>query len=143
MEITQAEIQTLIEEYADKAADLEKNRRFGEGLFGITRGPADDHCHDQFVEDLRAMLTQFAGQNPSSGQVLSVLETVYSAAAPYESVKSAYWMLLAVHGQTLDLIPLLNPEDASGLLSRYKKQFPRRFRMPVQRQVITALSRQQ
>ena len=142
MEITQAEIQNLIEEYAEKAAELERNRRFGEGLFGITRGPADDPCHDKFVQDLREMLVQFAAQEPSSNQVLSILETIYDAASPYESIKSAYWMLLAVHGQTLDLIPQLDPADAADLLSRYKKQFPRRFRMPVQRQVITALSNQ-
>lgn len=142
MPITQAEVQTLIEEYAEKAAELERNRKVGEGLFGITPGPADNPCHDKFVEDLRQMLGQFAAQDPLSGQVLPVLETVYGAAQAHQTVQSAYWMLMAVHGLTVDLIPLLNQADATALLSRYEAQFPRRVRMPVQKQVISALKKQ-
>ena len=142
MPITQVEVQTLIEEYAEKAAELERNRKLGEGLFGITPGPADNPAHDKFVEDLRQMLGQFAAQDPPSEQVLPVLESVYDAAQAHQAVKSAYWMLMAVHGLTVDLIPRLNQADAAELLSRYEAQFPRRVRMPVQKQVISALKKQ-
>ena len=142
MPSTLTDVQDLIEAYAETAESLERNRKFGEGLFGITPGPADDPAHDRFVEDLRQMLNQFGSQNPVSSEVLPVLETIYDAAQNHQSVQSAYWMLMAVHGLTADLIPRLSHEDAAMLLGRYEKQFPRRFRLPVQRQVISALKKQ-
>ena len=42
MPITLTDVQDLIEAYAETAESLERNRKFGEGLFGITPGPADD-----------------------------------------------------------------------------------------------------
>ena len=54
---------------------------------------------------------------------------------------SAFWMLKAVHGLTLDLIGHLSPADAAELLKAYKDTYPRPERLPAQKKVLAALKR--
>ena len=54
---------------------------------------------------------------------------------------SVFWMLNAVHGLTADLIPLLDPDDATLLRGQYDRDFPRRERLPVQKKVYEALKK--
>ena len=51
-------------------------------------------------------------------------------------------MLIAVHGLTNGLIPLLSKDDAAALLETYCKTYRRWERLPVQKNIIRLLKSQ-
>lgn len=132
-------IRSLYETYLDTVETLERNRKPGEGLFGLTKGPADDPCHDRFIEDLTAAIKDYAEQMPTSAELAETLNYMYTVPLAYKELRSAYWMLIAAQGLSLDLIAGLDPADAAALFQSYGKAYPIWERLPVQRQVLTAL----
>lgn len=135
-----SDIQALYQAYLEQAKRVEQERKPGEGLFGIGKKPADDPCHERFASELEAMLKTFAGQEPDSAQIREVLLFIYEAPIAHREPASAFWMLYAVHLYTLSLIDALDQQDASSLLAKYKKWFPRWQRLPPQNKVLSALT---
>ena len=134
-------VQALFRDYIEEAERLEKERKPSDGLFGMSPKPADDPCHDRFADELEAALSGFAAGNPGPEEVLEVLSFVYHAPKEHQEPLSVFWMLNAVHGLTADLIPLLDPDDATLLRGQYDRDFPRRERLPVQKKVYEALKK--
>jgi len=137
-----ARIRALYEAYLDTVGTLERNRKPGEGIFGLKGGPADDPCHDRFVDDLTAAIADFAAQEPASGECRAVLEHMFTAPSCHRALKSAYWILIAVHGLTPPLIGRLAAADAAALHGLYGREYRRWERLPVQKQVLEALKKQ-
>lgn len=133
------ELRSLYRRYLDAAAAAERNRKPGEGLLGIGKGPADNPCHDRFAAELEALLDSIAESGPDSGVAKALLEYIYAVPRETAELKSAYWMLLAVHKLTLPLIAFLDSADAAVLLAEYEKNYPRRLRLPPQKAVLSAL----
>jgi hypothetical protein len=134
-------IEALYDAYLLTAAELEKNRRFGDGILGLRPGPADDPCHQRFAAELGALLGESAAQS-SSAEAAEILRLLFDKADDKRMPLSAYWMLIAVQGLGHELIGLLSPEDAAGLLAFYRKRYPRRVRLPVQDQILKQLKLQ-
>ncbi len=132
-------LEALYGSYLETAAALERDRRFGEGIFGMKGGPADDPCHERFAEDLRALLESFGAARPSGGELRDVLAWIYDAPQRDRAPKCAYWMLVAVQGLTRPLLGDLAPEDAAALRRQLEKAYPRYARMPVQNELLREL----
>ena len=123
-----ARLETLYDDYLKTVERLERERKPADGLFGLRPGPADDPCHDRF-----------AAEEPGSEARRAVLETVYRAPLTHPEPKSSYWMLIAVQSLTRDLIGGLSPEDAAAVAARYAADYPRRVRLPVQKELLSLL----
>lgn len=135
------EAEKLYREYLDKVTELEASRKPGDGLFGIGKSPADDPCHDRFSEELERLLRRFAALSPGSEEVSRMLAFIYRMPAEHREPASAYWMLNAVQGFTVQLIDMLSPKDAEKLLNYYVEAYPRVMRLPVQKKVYSALKK--
>ena len=134
-----ARLEALYDAYLTTVEGLERNRKFGEGMFGFRGGPADNPCHDRFAEDLRALLGDFAAAEPDSADIRTMLAWVYEAPKRGAVPKSAYWMLIAVQALTKELIGGLSAEDARSLAARFEELYPRHERLPVQIELIRLL----
>ena len=132
-------IRKMYDDYFEKALAAERNRKPTDGMFGIGKKPGDDPCHTEFAAELEAALNEYAAEKPASADVRALLAFMYSVPKSHEEPKSVYWMLLAVQGLTLPLIPLLSPEDVAVLKKGYAAQYRRWERLPVQQQVLKAL----
>ena len=132
-------LQALYDGYLKDAIQVEKNRKPGEGIFGIGKKPSDDPCHDRFAEELRGCFTEFAAGQPDSAQVRQVLDFVYTEPVIYRGPRCAYWMLLAVQGLTKELIPYLSPADADTLAERFEADYRPCDRLPAQNELLAAL----
>ena len=142
MESWLSRLEALYQNYLQTVRELEKNRRIGDGLFGLRPGPADDPCHDRFAADLDALLKDFAASAPDSAACAAVLRYLFSAPEAWRDLKSAYWMLIAVQGLGAGLIESLNATDAGELERFYTGRYPRRERLPVQTQIQKKLQKQ-
>lgn len=136
-----ATITALYEAYIDAVRTLERSRKPGEGIFGLKNGPAYDPCHDRFAADLEAAIADYAAEKPSPEEARAVLEHIYTAPSLHRDMKSAYWMLIAVHGLTPPLVARLSPADAAELHRRYAKAYRRWERLPIQDKVLDALKK--
>jgi hypothetical protein len=136
-----AEIKNLYDEYIAKAEKLESERKPADGLFGMGKKTADDPCHEQFANDLEAMIKSFAESKPDSGKVYEVMEYIYRMSDEHKEPLTVYWMLNAVHGLTLEMMELLGKDDAEKLYGQYRKTVPRWKRLPVQKKVCSELDK--
>ncbi len=136
------QLEALYEAYLNEFRRMEQGRRPFEGVFGLGGGPQSYPCHSKFAEDLERLLKDFAAQAPSSGQVGQVLSYIYfTAPVRWKAEPAVDWMLLAVHGLTQELIPLLDAGDAQPLRDTYQDVYPRRSRLPVQTKLFAALQK--
>lgn len=133
------DIQELYLQYLDAAIHAEQERRVTDGMFGIGKKASDDPCHTAFPEQLESMLHQFAAQKPDSEAVTGVLSYIYQIPVLHREPQSAFWMLIAVHGLSKELIPCLNKQDAAALCKEYCKTYRKWERLPVQKEVIRQL----
>ena len=119
----------IYDSYFEKALAAEKNRKPTDGMFGIGKKPGDDPCH-----------TEFAASAPDSAAVSELLAYMYGIPKEHQDPKSVYWMLIAVHGLTAELIPRLGRDEAAVLYREYGAAYRRWERLPVQQQVYRALA---
>lgn len=134
-------LRACYEDYRSRVEELERRRKPGEGAFGMRGGPKDDPCHERFAQELRERFAAFAAESPASGEVRQVLDFVYTEPLRRPGPVSAGWMLQAVQSLTLELIGLLEPGDAAALAGEYEKDYPRRLRLPAQKELLRQLKR--
>ena len=134
-------VRALYEAYIAKTEQLERDRKPGDGLFGLGNDPGDDPCHDQFAAELEALLGPIHAREPSSGEAREILAYIYRAPMEHTEPKTAYWMLKAVHGMTVELAGRLTGPDAKALREAYVKDYPRWDRLPAQKQALAALDK--
>ncbi len=137
------QVRGLWEAYIAKTEQLERDKKPGAGILGLTPGPKDDACHDQFAADAEGLLADMLAAAPSSAETLAALEYIYEAPLEHRQPLTAYWMLQAVHRLTVPVISLLAPEDAGPLRARYAKIYRRRERLPAQKAVLAALTKRE
>ena len=128
-----AALRALCEAYIAGIEKLECDRKPGEGIFGLKGGPADDPCHDRFAAELEALLQDY------DDEPRQALEYIWNLPQEHREPLSAFWMLTAVHGLAIPLTERLTPDEANELYVRYGRLYPRRERLPVQRQTLAAL----
>ena len=133
------EIYALYDAYIQKVNELEKNKKITDGLFGITKGPKDDACHDQFAEELETKLKELILCKPATDVLCDLLEYMFTIPLSWKENHMIYWMFAAVHLLALDLVPLLSGQDAQRLYEQYSRDYPRWERLPAQKSMLKAL----
>lgn len=135
------QVKALYDEYIAEVERIINEKKPVDGLFGMGRKIADDPCHDSFSDRLEKTLKEYAAEKPSSADVMELLAFIYTAQKEHRDPVSAYWLMNAVHGFTLELIGVLSCDEASALYELYDKTCTRSERFPVQKKVLKALKR--
>lgn len=108
--------------------------------FGVT--PRNHPCHTEYFEELSRWVDTFLSSGPSYSELLSVTHWILKAAEAKDSPTGGpIWILYAAHGLAKPLIPLLQPEDRAELRDAYDNLYPRRGRLPVQKEVYQLLKK--
>lgn len=135
------EIYDLYDAYIRKTEELNRNKKITDGLLGITKGPKDDPCHDQFIDDLQKKIAAFSDSQPASAEVYTLLDFMYTAPLSRRDDHMVYWMFMAVHTLAFDLIDRLCAEDAEKLYLQYMENYPRHEQLPAQKKTLKALKK--
>lgn len=135
------ELQGLYQAYREQFQQQERARKPLSGVFGLGAGPGDAPCHQQFSQELERLLEDAAARGLPSGEIRQALEFIYRDPQELRGSRenAVYWMLLAAHRLTLPLAAQLDPADAGALYEAYQRDYPRRNRLPAQKEVSAAL----
>lgn len=125
--------------YIEKTVQLQNDRKIFQGVLGFGAKLSDDPCHGQFAADVEAIVAEMAAE-VSAEEAQAALEFMLKTPEEHKGNTLAYWMLLAVHGKTNPLVAKLAAEGASELLEWYEKQYPKRMRLPVQKDLVKQLN---
>lgn len=128
--------------YAAYLAGMEDALRSGrsiDGLFGLGRNVTAEQCQDAFVAALNAAVDGFIASEPEPQDVRDAVRFIMAQAHEHRKSQSAYWMLLASHALAIPLVGLLSAEDARSLREYFEGEYPRRERLPVQKELLKAL----
>ena len=134
-------LQKIYGDYLDKTVELNRNKKLGEGIFGMA-GPKTAPCHDLFVDGVRGTL-EGLDREAAPGEAREILTYMFRMPVEQRENDLAYWMLLAVHSLTLNAAETLDSEDAGALLELYLRLYPKRQWLPAQKTLVDILKARQ
>ena len=135
------QVRSLWEAYIAETERLERDKKPGAGILGLTPGPKDDPCHDRFLAQAQELLRHMREAALPSDEVRQTLAYIYRAPLDHSEPLTAYWSLQAIHGATAPLAALLSPADAKALRDEYAKMYRRWERLPAMKDALAALDK--
>ena len=129
---------TLMAEYHEEVQNVQKKRKFFDGFMGLGTHPGSAACHENMDKKVKELCDRAAAE-ADAAEAGELAEAVFHSAVDWKGPEYARLMLVAIQRHTLCLIPKLDPAGKESLRKWYEKAFPRRMRLPVQDQILSAL----
>ncbi len=130
----------LLDEYEAAIREADASRTPGSGLLGLGPKRSDDPCHEAFDRKLADLFAAMATGDASLEDTAEAIGLLLRAEDDRPWPVEARWMLIAVQRHALPLIPLLPAPERRALLLEYRKRYPRFRRLPVQNEILKALT---
>lgn len=134
------QLKEIYEKYVQAVAKVYKDAKPMDGLFGWGDDPRKDPCHMRFYEDAQQWLEDFAASGVDWDEVFEVVCFVLKTPEKYRE-SHCFWFMFAAHGLTKELIPRLDGQQCAQLRDFYDEAYPKRERMPVQKDVYKLLKK--
>ncbi len=131
-------LKVLYTDYGEKVRQVRAKASPLDGMFGFGNDPRNHSCHEDFYEAAEAIVNAFAQSGPTPAEAYQVVSFMLREASLHREEES-YWYLYAVQGHTRCLIPLLTREDCCKLRDFFDRTYPKRDRLPVQKDVYRLL----
>ena len=138
MTLSMDELNKRIEEYISYCEELFKSANPFAGVFGFSGGPKEDKGHREFYDDVGIMTDRVLNEGEQE-KISQMAEALLFSVSSAEKEHPAYWMIRAINGHALKLIPELAPERKNELLKRFSATFPKNKRLPIEEQLVKAL----
>ena len=126
--------------YVEESNKVRSEAKFGAGFLGFGNDPRKDPCHVAFYKDVEQWVKDFLAGAPCQEDVFQAAKLIVEAPAQHRD-EDAYWFMYAAHGLCRDLIPLLNVDQRAELLEIYDREYPKRDRLAVQKEIYKLLSK--
>ena len=128
------------EKYVEEAVEIRKKAGPLAGIFGMGNGPQNDPAHVFFYEDVQKWVAKFLETEPDGAAIYEAARFILCASAEMGQPDS-YWMMYAAQGLAKPLIPRLTAEECQFLLGFYDDNYPKKDRMPVQKEIYKLLKK--
>lgn len=139
MEMVQ-QLKDIYAKYIQNVVKLYKDAKPMDGLFGWGDDPRKDPCHMRFYEDAEQWVTGFRAAAPEQSAVFETVRFMLCVPAEHRE-EHCFWFLYAAQGLTRELIPQLTGRQCAELRDAYDEFYPKRERMPVQKDVYKLLKK--
>lgn len=126
--------------YEEAVAAVYRNAKPADGLFGWGEDPQKDPCHMDFYEAVGKWSEDLLAAQPDRETVFRVVKFLLETPEKYRE-SHCFWFMFAAQGFSRKLIPLLGKEQCAALLAYYDGAYPRRERLPVQKEIYKLLKR--
>ena len=130
-----------MEQYNEALEKAGKTRKLAGGLFDLGGGPGDDPCHDAMDRQVGELTEQFAADGDQPEETALLVTVILQAEKSREWTPAAKWAVLAIQRHTIPLIPKIGPEDRKKLAAWYTDAYPKRQRLPIQKQIVKELEK--
>ena len=141
MSIYTERFQGIIETYIEELDKAEKNRKPGSGLFGIGHGPGDYPCHEEMDRQVAELAEEIAEGDAAADEIAEIVKPVLQAEESRPWPEAARWAVMATQRHVLPLIARMSAADRETMLAWYEKAYPKRRRMPLQKQILEELKK--
>lgn len=128
------------EKYVEEAIAIRKKAGPLAGVFGFGTSPQNDPGHVFFYEDVQKWMAEFLKRDPDAAAREEVARFVLCAPAEMGK-EDSYWMMYAAQGLVRELIPGLTGECCAQLQDFYDEHYPKKDRMPVQKEIYKMLKK--
>lgn len=128
------------ETYVGEALEIRKKAGPLAGILGLGNGPQDDPKHVIFYEDVQRWVAAFLETQPDAAASFEAAR--FLICAPVElGQEDSYWMMYAAQGHVRELLPRLATENCAYLRDFYDEHYPKKDRMPVQKEIYKRLKK--
>ncbi len=131
--------QGIIAHYLEELDKADQKRKPGSGIFGIGQGPGDYPCHEEMDSQVAELVGEVLANETGPEETAAVVRTILEAEQSRKWAEPARWAVLATQRHTLPLISQMNAADREEIAAWYEQTYPRRRRVPIQRQILEKL----
>lgn len=139
MEMVQ-QLKELYSKYLQDVAKVYQDAKPMDGLFGWGDDPRKDPCHMRFYEDVERWMKAFQAGEHDQPAVYEAVRFIMTFPADHREDHS-FWFTYAAQGLAREMIPQLTKEQCVQLRDLYDEAYPKRDRMPVQKEVYKLLKK--
>lgn len=134
------QLRDIYSKYVEETQKIYREAKPTDGLFGLGDDPRKHPCHMAFYEAAQGWTEVFLTSEPAQQEVFAVVRFILEAPAIHRE-QSCFWFLYAAQGLARPMIPHLTGEQCGLLRQAYDEAYPRRDRMPVQKEVYRLLKK--
>ena len=135
---TVQQLEAIYTKYQQDLKKVYKEAKPMDGLFGWGDDPRKDPCHMRFYEDVEQWTGAFSSREPE--EVYPVVRFMMTFPAEHRQ-EHCFWFTFAAQGLARDLIPAMTADQCRQLREYYDEAYPRRERMPVQKEIYKLLKK--
>ncbi len=135
------EFRQMLAEYDENVGEVERKKRPLDGILGFGRVPANDPCHEALDKKAEELVARALAEGTEGREADELTGALLRAESRYTGPSYAGMTLIALQRHAKDLIPRMSPEGRRELLAWYEKQYPRRTRFPIQKEICGLLGR--
>ena len=128
------ELQLIYQEYEEKLSEARKKAGMFAGAFNMGDDPRKDACNQVFYEKVEQWTEEFVKLQPDSSQAAQAVGWILEYPAGHRE-RDSYWMTYAAQKFAGKLIPMLTAADAKRMETQFHELYPKKDRMPVQREL--------
>lgn len=133
-------LKEIYDNYIEDVDRVFRSAKPVDGLLGLGDDPRKDPCHMRFYEDTEQWIGEFLAANPGEPEAFEAVRFMLETPAGYTG-HNGFWFMYAAQGLSRPLIPLLQGDHCAALRKFYDETYPRRDRMPVQKDVYRLLKK--
>lgn len=133
-------LKTIYADYVEAVAKVYQDAKPMDGLFGWGDDPRKDPCHMRFYEDAEKWTKEFLAAGPDQEACFEAARFLLQTPEAHRE-QHCFWFMFAAQGLTREMIPLLTAQQCAELRTFYDEAYPRRERMPVQKEVYKLLKK--
>lgn len=133
-------LKEIYSDYIQSVGKVYKEAKPMDGLFGWGDDPRKDPCHMQFYEAVEQWVEEFLKTEPDPEEAFQAVRYILREASLHPG-ENCFWFMFAAHGLTRKMIPLLTGVHCEMLRTYYDACYPKRDRMPAQKEVYKLLKK--
>lgn len=136
------ELQEIYTEYIDDMQAAVKKTKITGGVKSVFTGRTVDPRQELFHKEVSKKMKKILEEEPSCEEAARISDYILHAHEEILEETPAWYMLIAMHGQVLELVSFLEPAQAKQMYEAYEAAFPnKRTRYPVQDDLLKALKK--
>lgn len=133
-------LKAIYDGYTAELAKVYREAKPADGLFGWGEDPRKDPCHMRFYEGVEKWAETFLASGPENEAVFEAVRFLLETPDRHRE-QHCFWFMFAAQGLTREMIPQLRKDQCAALLAYYEETYPKRERMPVQKEVVKRLKK--